>query len=69
MCNQMKIELLKACENRLHHHLIENGFRGNDNNDGKGIAEISHSERAAENQRDYFYWFFWDFVLISRLSL
>eukprot|EP00483_Globobulimina_turgida_P008360 UN08377 len=43
MCNKIQIQLLQACENRLEHHLIENGFREKNGE----TAEISHAERAA----------------------
>merc|ERR1712228_192988 len=53
MCNKIKIELLKACENRLHHHLIENGFRDKDSTQDKKLENnkndknVSHAELAA----------------------
>merc|ERR1711933_523773 len=49
MCNKIKIELLNACENRLHHHLIENGFREKKSTrqNCKKDVNVSHAERAA----------------------
>lgn len=47
MCQQIKVQLLSACENRLKHHLLENGFDTVSEQNAANDHHVSHAQRAA----------------------